>query len=111
MELCRENRCRHKHHQLLHMEKGLEEERQGERPPAESSVAASVSGSAQVGEQWTPGQLVAEWIRTPRGGPPLAFWDTGSQVTLITNRAVREAALRWRRPRHNGESPVQSTVD
>ena len=27
MELCRENRCRRKHHQLLHVEKGLEEER------------------------------------------------------------------------------------
>jgi hypothetical protein len=93
MELCRENRCRRKHHQLLHVEKGLEEERQGERPPAESSVAASVSGSAQAGEQWSPGQLVAEWICTPKSGPRLAFWDTGSQVTLITNRAVLAMGL------------------
>ncbi len=30
MELCRENKCRRKHHQLLHVEKGLEKERQGE---------------------------------------------------------------------------------
>ncbi len=93
MELCRENRCRRKHHQLLHVEKGLEEERQGEQPPAESSVAASVSGSAHTGEQWSPGQLVTEWIRTPKGGPRLAFWDTGSQVTLITNRAVQAMGL------------------
>jgi hypothetical protein len=93
MELCQENRCRRKHHQLLHVEKGLEEERQGERPPVESSVAASVSGSAQVGEQRSPGQLVAQWIRTPKGGPRLAFWDTGSQVTLITNRAVQAMGL------------------
>jgi hypothetical protein len=27
MELCRENRCRRKHHQLLHVEKGLEQHR------------------------------------------------------------------------------------
>ena len=93
MELCRENRCRRKHHQLLHVEKELEEERQGEQPPAESSVAASVSGSAQAGEQWSPGQLVTEWIRTPKGGPRLTFWDTGSQVTLITNRAVQAMGL------------------
>ncbi len=92
-ELCRENRCRRKHHQLLLVEKGLEEERQGEQPSAESSVAASVSGSAQAGEQWSPGQLVTEWICTPKGGPRLAFWDTGSQVTLITNRAVQAMGL------------------
>jgi hypothetical protein len=78
MELCRENRCRRKHHQLLHVEKGLEKEEQGERSPAESSIAASVSGSAQGGEQWSLGQLAAQWIRTPKGGPCLAFWDTGS---------------------------------
>ncbi len=49
MELCRENRCRRKHHQMLHVEKGegLEKEVQGEQSPAESSIAASVSGSAQ----------------------------------------------------------------
>ncbi len=93
MELCGESRCRRKHHQLLPVEKGLEKEEQGERSPAESSVAASVSGLAQGGELWSPGQLVAEWIRTPKGGPRLAFWDTGSQVTLITNRAVQAMGL------------------
>ncbi len=93
MELCPENKCRRKHHRLLHVEKGLERERQGERSPVESSVAASVSGSAQMGEQWSSGQLVAQWIRTPKGGPCLAFWDTGSQVTLITNRAVQAMGL------------------
>jgi hypothetical protein len=30
---------------------------------------------------------------TPKGGPRLAFWDTGSQVTLITNRAVQAMGL------------------
>ncbi len=93
MELCRENRCRRKHHQLLHVEKGLEKEVQGEQFPAESSIAASVSGLAQGGEQWSLGQLAAQWIRTPKGGPCLAFWDTGSQVTLITNRAVQAMGL------------------
>jgi hypothetical protein len=93
MELCRENRCRRKHHQLLHVEKGLEEERPGEQPPAESSVAAPVSGSVQAGERWSPGRLVTQWIRTPKGGPCLAFWDTGSQVTLVTNRAVQAMGL------------------
>ncbi len=60
MELCRENRCRRNPHQLLHVEKGLEKEEEGERSPAESSIVAS--------------------------------------------------AVRWRRPRHNGEGPVQSTA-
>jgi hypothetical protein len=89
----RENRCRRKHHQLLHVEKGLEKEVQGEQSPAESSIAASVSGSAQGEEQWSLGQLAAQWIRTPKGGPCLAFWDSGSQVTLITNRAVQAMGL------------------
>jgi hypothetical protein len=78
---------------VLHVEKGLEKEVQGEQSPAESSIAASVSGSAQGGEQLFLGQLAAQWIRTPKGGPCLAFWDTGSQVTLITNRAVRAMGL------------------
>ncbi len=93
MELCRENRCRRKHHQLLHVEKGLEKEEQGERSPAESSIAASVSGSVQGEEQWSLGQLVAQWIRTPKGGPCLTFWDTGSLVTLITNKMVQVMGL------------------
>jgi hypothetical protein len=46
--VCRENKCRRNHHQLMHVEKELEKERQGELSPVESCVAASVSGSAQV---------------------------------------------------------------
>jgi hypothetical protein len=32
--------------------------------------------------------LVAQWVSTKGGTPALVFWDTGSQVTLVTQKAA-----------------------
>jgi hypothetical protein len=38
-------------------------------------------------------QLVAQWISTKGGAPALVFWDTGSQVTLITQKMAHALGL------------------
>ncbi len=38
-------------------------------------------------------QLVAQWISTKGGVPALVFWDTGSQVTLITQKMAHTLGL------------------
>jgi hypothetical protein len=38
-------------------------------------------------------QLVAQWISTKGGVPALVFWDTGSQVTLITQKMAHALGL------------------
>ncbi len=38
-------------------------------------------------------QLVAQWISTKGGEPALVFWDTGSQVTLITQKMAQALGL------------------
>jgi hypothetical protein len=38
-------------------------------------------------------QLVAQWISTKGGVPALVFWDTGSQVTLITKKMAHTLGL------------------
>ncbi len=38
-------------------------------------------------------QLVAQWVSTKGGMPALAFWDTGSQVTLVTQRMAHALGL------------------
>jgi hypothetical protein len=40
-----------------------------------------------------PIQLMAQRIETAAKKPCLAFWDMGSQVTLITHKAAREMGL------------------
>ncbi len=38
-------------------------------------------------------QLVAQWISTKGGVLALVFWDTGSQVTLITQKMAHTLGL------------------
>jgi hypothetical protein len=38
-------------------------------------------------------QLVAQWVSTKGGTPALVFWDTGSQVTLVTQKAAHTLGL------------------
>ncbi len=38
-------------------------------------------------------QLVAQWVSTKGGAPVLVFWDTGSQVTLVTQKMARALGL------------------
>ena len=38
-------------------------------------------------------QLVAQWVSTKGGAPALVFWDTGSQVTLVTQKTAHALGL------------------
>ncbi len=60
MELCRENKCRRRHHWLLHVEKDQVKARQREQSSVERNVAVSVSKSTQVEERRSAVQLIAQ---------------------------------------------------
>jgi hypothetical protein len=79
MELCRENKCRRRHHRL----------RQREQSPVKRNAAVSVSESTQVDERRFAVQLVAQRVNTPGAGPA---WSSG---TL----APRRPSSRTKQPR------------
>jgi hypothetical protein len=37
--------------------------------------------------------MVAQWVTTKGGVPSLVFWDTGSQVTLVTQKMAHAIGL------------------
>jgi hypothetical protein len=90
MELCRENKCRRRHRRLLYVETAQAKARQS---PVERNASVSVSELTQVEDRRLAVQLVAQWVNTPGGGSCLVFWDTGSQVTLITHKAAQAMRL------------------
>ncbi len=90
-DACRRAACRRRHHQLLHVE-----ERRAKRSPGRSPLTRPPS----LHEDPTPTedlgcevQLVAQWVSTKGGAPALVFWDTGSQVTLVTQKMARALSL------------------
>ena len=90
-DACKKAACRRRHHQLLHVE-----ERKAKRSPERGSLVRPPSPH----EDRTPTedlgcevQLVAQWVSTKGGTPALVFWDTGSQVTLITQKMARDLGL------------------
>jgi len=52
-----------------------------------------VAATAHLSDQ-PPAQLVTQRIRTAAGEPCVTFWDTGSQVTLMTHGAAKGLGLK-----------------
>jgi hypothetical protein len=89
--LCTKLRCKQSHHQLLHME-GKPELRSYHRTGRNASEPVKqpvhiVAATAHLADQ-PPAQLVTQRVRTAAGEPCITFWDTGSQVTLMTHGAA-----------------------
>jgi hypothetical protein len=63
----------------------------GRSPPAQPpSMLEDPTPTEDLG--WEV-QLVAQWISTKGSAPALVFWDTGSQVTLITQKMAHTLGL------------------
>jgi hypothetical protein len=90
-DACKRAACRRRHHHLLHVE-----ERKAKRSPGGSPLARPPSPHEDPTPTEDLGckvQLVAQWVSTKGGAPALVFWDTGSQVTLVTQKMARALGL------------------
>jgi hypothetical protein len=90
-DACKKAACRTRHHQLLHVE-----ERKIKRSPERSPLMRPPSPHEDPTPTEDLGcevQLVAQWVSTKGGRPALVFWDTGSQVTLVTQKMARTLDL------------------
>jgi hypothetical protein len=95
--LCAKLKCKQSHHQLLHME-GKPELSSYHRTGRSASEPNKhpvhiVAATAHLADQ-PPAQLVTQRIRTAAGEPCITFWDTGSQVTLMTHGAAKGLGLK-----------------
>jgi hypothetical protein len=90
-DACKRTACRKRHHYLLHVEERKTKKGSGKNPPARPpSPLGDPTPTEDLGCKV---QLVAQWISTKGGVPALVFWDTGSQVTLITQKMARALGL------------------
>jgi hypothetical protein len=90
-DACKRTACRRRHHHLLHVEERKAKKDSGKNPPERPpSPPGDPTPTEDLGCEV---QLVAQWISTRGGVPALAFWDTGSQVTLITQKMARALGL------------------
>jgi hypothetical protein len=90
-DACKRTSCRRRHHYLLHVEQRKAKKGPRKSPPAQlPSMLEDPTPTEDLGCEV---QLVAQWISTKRGVPALVFWDTGSQVTLITQKMAHTLGL------------------
>jgi len=81
-DACQRSACRGRHHYLLHVEQRKTKKSPKKSPPAQpSSMLGDLTPTEDPGCEV---QLVAQWVTTKGGVPSLVFWDTVSQVTLVT---------------------------
>jgi hypothetical protein len=89
--LCAKIRCKPSHHQLLHMD-GKQSHCPHPYLGRDAIASKQRYGQAAVAATRTvhqpPVQLVTQRIRN--GGSCFAFWDNGSQVTLMTQKQPRK---------------------
>jgi hypothetical protein len=94
--LCAKIRCKLSHHWLLHVD-GKQSRCPHQYLGGDAAVSkqryAQAAATMVHAVHQPPVQLVTQRIRTAAGESCLAFWDSGSQVTLTTHKAAREMGL------------------
>jgi hypothetical protein len=80
-------RCGKGHHSLLY--RGGAGEGTAPQETKEEDGAVCNSGMAAR----NPVQLMTQWVKDGGGGSCLAFWDLGSQVSLVTTQYAQERKL------------------
>jgi hypothetical protein len=89
-DACKRTACRKRHHHLLHVEERKAKKGSGRNPLARPpSPLGDLTPTEDLGCEV---QLVAQWVSTKGGASALVFWDTGFQVTLITQKMARDGA-------------------
>jgi hypothetical protein len=90
-DACKGTACRRRHHYLLHVEQRKAKKGSGRSPPAQPpTLLEDPTPTEDLGCEV---QLVAQWVSTKGGVPALVFWDTDSQVTLITQKMAHALGL------------------
>jgi hypothetical protein len=90
-DACKRTACRRRHHYLLHVEQRKIKKGSGNGSPAQPpSLLEDPTPTEDLGCEV---QLVAQWVSTKGGAPALVFWDTGSKVTLITQKMAHALGL------------------
>jgi hypothetical protein len=90
-DACKRSACRRRHHYLLHVE-----QRKAKKGPRKSPPTQPPSTLKDPTPTEDPGcevQLVAQWVSTKGSVPALVFWNTGSQVTLVTQKMAHALGL------------------
>jgi hypothetical protein len=90
-DACKRSACRGRHHYLLHVE-----QRKTKKGPKKGSPTLLTRMLGDPTPTEDPGcevQLVAQWVTTKGGVPSLVFWDTGSQVTLVTQKMAHAIGM------------------
>ncbi len=90
-DACQRSACQGRHNYLLHVE-----QRKAKKSPKKSHPVQPSSMLGVPTPTEDPGcevQLVAQWVTTKGGVPSLVFWDTGSQVTLVTQKMAHAIGL------------------
>ncbi len=79
--LCPVKKCGRGHHSLLHINEPEEVIGSADSPEAGEEEWALCNSKLATRN---PVQLMTQWVRDGGGGSCLAFWDLGSQVSLMT---------------------------
>ncbi len=85
--LCPVRKCRKGHHSLLH-DDGAEESTAPQDVEQEEEATCNSGMAAR-----NPVQLMTQRVKDGGGASCLAFWDLGSQVSLVTTQYVQERKL------------------
>ncbi len=84
--LCPVRKCGKGHHYLLH-DDGVKESTASQDTEQEEERPATVMAVRN------PVQLMTQWVKDGGGASCLAFWDLGSQVSLVTTQYAQERKL------------------
>ncbi len=85
--LCSVRKCGKGHHSLLH-DNGVGESTSPQGVEQEEEVTCSSGMAAR-----NPVQLMTQWVKDGGGASCLAFWDLGSQVSLVTTQYAHKRKL------------------
>jgi hypothetical protein len=88
---CQRSDCRGRHHYLLHVEQHKAKKGPKKGPPMQ--LPSMLRDPTPTEDPGCEVQLVAQWVTTKGGVPSLVFWDTGSQVTLVTQKMTHAIGL------------------
>jgi hypothetical protein len=90
-DVCKRSACRRRHHYLLHVEQ--RKAKKGPRKSPPTQPPSTLEDPTPTEDTGCDVQLVAQWVSTKGGVPALVFWDTGSQVTLVTQKMAHALGL------------------
>ncbi len=90
-DACQRSACRGRHHYLLHVEQ--HKTKKGLKKGSPTLLPSMLGDPTPTEDPGCEVQLVAQWVTTKGGVPSLVSWDTGYQVTLVTQKMAHTIGL------------------